>query len=99
GSARSTAEHLEGSFADITPSRVRNSKVDGDRRARSSPGLLTPSACATRTGDCAYRMDGTTQTKSSAREPISSGKQPSPSHRCEGTPVAQATHGEPDAGK
>ena len=69
-------------------SGARHGKVDGDRRARSSPGSLTPNRCGTRTGDYAYRMDGTTQKKSSAREPISSGRRPSPSLHCEGPPVA-----------
>ena len=50
------------------------------------PGSPTPNACATRTGDYAYRTDGTTQAKSSVREPTNSGKRPSPSHHCEGHP-------------
>jgi len=79
-------EHLEGSCADDTPSQARGGKVDGNRRARSSPGSPIPSACAIQTGDYAYRTDGTTQMKSSAREPTSSGKRPSPSHHCEGHP-------------
>jgi len=64
------------------PSLARGTEVDGDRPANSSHGSPTPSVCATRTGDYAYRTDGTTQPNASAREPTSSGKRPSPSHRC-----------------
>jgi len=64
------------------PSLARGTEVDGDRPANSSHGSPTPSVCATRTGDYAYRTDGTTQPNASAREPTSSGKRPSPSQRC-----------------
>ena len=80
------AKRLEGHCAVSTPSR-EGSAAAGECAAGNSPGSPTPSGCCSRIGAYAYRTDGTPpRTSTSAREPISSGRRPTPSHRCEGHP-------------
>ncbi len=68
------------------PSR-EGSAAAGECAAGNSPGSPTPSGCCSRIGAYAYRTDGTPpRTSTSAREPTSSGRRPTPSHRCEGHP-------------